>query len=46
MIVIAILLTFNLLFGFFSQMEKKKISKHYYYSVLGATIAGMMILTL
>jgi hypothetical protein len=41
-----ILVILNLLFGFFSQMDKRKIYKHYYYSALGLIISTMILLTM
>jgi len=41
-----ILVILNLLLGFFSQMDKKKIYKHYYYSALGLIIGAMVLLTI
>src|SRR5690606_21054425 len=39
-----ILVILNLLLGFFSQMDKKKIYKHYYYSALGLVVSSMILL--
>lgn len=36
----------NLLLGFFAQMDKNKIYKHYYYSVLIHIIGAMILLSI
>lgn len=41
-----ILLILNLLFGFFSQMDKKQIYKHYYYSALGLVVGIAILLSI
>ncbi len=41
-----ILVIMNLLLGFFSQMDKKSIYKHYYYSALYLIIGAMVLLTI
>lgn len=38
-----ILIIFNLLLGFFSQLDKKPMYKHYYYSALGLVVAEAIL---
>lgn len=41
-----ILIVLNLLLGFFAQMGKKRISRHYYFSVLGLLISAFVLLSM
>lgn len=41
-----ILVTLNLLLGFFSKIDKKKFYKHYFYSALGLILSAMILLTI
>ena len=41
-----VLLIFNLLFGFFAQMDKKPIYRHYYYSALGLIVSALILLSI
>ena len=41
-----ILLILNLLLGFFSQLDKKPIYKHYYYSALGLVVGVAILLSI
>ena len=42
----SMLLIVNLLFGFFSQLDKKRIYKHYYYSALGLVVSIAILLSI
>lgn len=41
-----VLLILNLLFGFFAQLDKKMIYKHYYYSALELVIGILVLLSI
>jgi hypothetical protein len=41
-----ILLVLNLLFGFFAQLEKNILYKHFYYSALGLFISVLILLSI
>ena len=41
-----ILLILNVLLGFFSQMDKKPIYKHHYYSALGLVVGVAILLSI
>jgi hypothetical protein len=41
-----ILLILNLIFGFISQLDKKPIYKHYYYSALGLVVSVVILLSI
>lgn len=41
-----VLLTVNLLFGFFAQLDKKAIHKHFYYSGLGLIIGVLILISI
>lgn len=45
-LVFIILLAMNLLFGFFAQLDKKAIHKHFYYAALGLFISVLILLTI
>ena len=43
---ILILAILNILCGFFSQMDKKPIYKHFYFSAIGLVLGSMILLSI
>jgi hypothetical protein len=45
-LVFLILLVMNLIFGFFAQLDRKLIYRHYYYSALGLFFSALILLSI